>query len=278
MAELYKGQRANCLKNLEKGRDTQEKNKQKRIDDYYLTPKLCLNCQTIINYHKHNKYNFCNHSCAAAFNNKNRIRKAKQPKKRNKHRKQYTTNSTQSCCILNFKKIPVHNIPIGGIVKIYQSNVCVIDSRICKICNKPFIIANGKRNTSRITCSKICSNIASVGNRSYVNGKLKSTYYFNKHQNKEVFLESSWEVKVAEKLDSKNLEWIRPNPIQWVNSVSITKYYYPDFYLPTYNLYLDPKNPYCMSLDVEKMEAVTKTIDVIYGDINLVLNYIDTLT
>ena len=47
---------------------TQEKNKQKRIEEYYKNPNRCLLCNSILDYkHRHNK--FCNQSCSATYNN-----------------------------------------------------------------------------------------------------------------------------------------------------------------------------------------------------------------
>jgi len=44
------------------------------VNDYEISPKYCKNCKKVLSFDK--RYNdFCNHSCAAAFNNKIRIRK-----------------------------------------------------------------------------------------------------------------------------------------------------------------------------------------------------------
>lgn len=48
-------------------------------EDYENNPKRCKNCGKLLNYDK--RYNkFCNHNCAAEFNNKTRIRKNVKPK------------------------------------------------------------------------------------------------------------------------------------------------------------------------------------------------------
>jgi endogenous inhibitor of DNA gyrase (YacG/DUF329 family) len=51
-----------------------EKQKQERIEVYYKNPNRCKECNEVIEYKEKNK-NFCNHSCSATFNNKNRIKK-----------------------------------------------------------------------------------------------------------------------------------------------------------------------------------------------------------
>lgn len=118
---------------------------------------------------------------------------------------------------------------------------------------------------------------ARFGNRSYQNGSKNSEYYFNQNTNENVFLESSWEVEVAEKLDELSIEWIRPEPISWFDKQNKRHYYFPDFYLPNFNLYLDPKNPYCMDKDKEKMRKIEGKVDIEYGSLSKILNLLERL-
>lgn len=68
------------------------------------------------------------------------------------------------------------------------------------------------------------------------------------------------------------------NPkIIWSDHDDLPRLYYPDFYLPDHNLYLDPKNPHCMKLDVEKMRSVSDLIDIRYGSLPYILSEIDVL-
>ena len=70
---------------------------------------------------------------------------------------------------------------------------------------------------------------------SNVNGRVKRIQY------KDIWLDSSWEVEVAKALDENNISWYRPNKgfkYEWNNSMHI---YYPDFYLPSYNIYIEVK-------------------------------------
>jgi len=53
---------------------TREKKKQERIRIYYENPNKCKSCDEVIEYKNKSKV-FCNQSCAAKFNNKNRIKK-----------------------------------------------------------------------------------------------------------------------------------------------------------------------------------------------------------
>ena len=51
----------------------QKESKLKNIIEYNRNPKLCLNCNLAIDYEHHTEKKFCNHSCAAVFNNAKRI-------------------------------------------------------------------------------------------------------------------------------------------------------------------------------------------------------------
>lgn len=65
---------SNCTKNenwilaQQKTRDYAKKEKQLRIDAYNLSPTKCATCDATFSYEKR-KNKFCNHSCAASFNN-----------------------------------------------------------------------------------------------------------------------------------------------------------------------------------------------------------------
>jgi hypothetical protein len=75
-----------------------------------------------------------------------------------------------------------------------------------------------------------------------------------------VKLDSSWEVALAERLDQINVEWIRPDPIKWIDKLGVSHHYFPDFYLPVYDLYLDPKGPYAIKAQIDKIICLTKQV------------------
>ena len=147
----------------------------------------------------------------------------------------------------------------GGI-----SNPNVYILKNCTVCNQEF-----RCYTNRKTCSRECQ-IKSSTNRSYRNGSRKTYYY------KSIVLESSWELEIAKLLDSKKISWLRPSPIKWHDGDK-ERLYYPDFYLIDYDLFLDPKNPYCMKLDAKKMSIIESKINVVYGDIELIKQKIEKL-
>ena len=79
---------------------------------------------------------------------------------------------------------------------------------------------------------------------------------------KGVHLDSSYESKVARSLDSNNIVWIRPKALKYKDGLQIRNYL-PDFYLPDYNVYLDPKNDWLISKDKQKISLVSEQNNVI---------------
>jgi hypothetical protein len=73
-------------------------------------------------------------------------------------------------------------------------------------------------------------------------------------------LDSKWEEELAKRLDSIGIDWIRPAPLKWSDDNGITHNYFPDFYLPKYDIYLDPKNPYAVSVQQTKINCLLKQI------------------
>lgn len=73
---------------------------------------------------------------------------------------------------------------------------------------------------------------------------------------KGILLDSSWEFELAKRLDELNVEWVRPDPIPWVDKDGITHNYFPDFYLPKYDKYLDPKNKHAIKVQSKKLKIL----------------------
>lgn len=73
-----------------------------------------------------------------------------------------------------------------------------------------------------------------------------------------VMLDSSWELALAKRLDELQINWTRPEPIEWVDENSNCHNYFADFYLPDYDLYLDPKNPHAIKVQKQKLECLLK--------------------
>lgn len=91
---------------------------------------------------------------------------------------------------------------------------------------------------------------------------LRSIRKYTKKDGTIVMLDSSWEEALAKRLDDMNIEWTRPNePISYLLLTDgKTHNYFPDFYLPKYNIYLDPKNPIAMKVQKEKIDSLRKSM------------------
>lgn len=55
---------------------------------------------------------------------------------------------------------------------------------------------------------------------------------------------SSYELKVAKDLDDNNIKWQKPSRLPYIDFNGKNHHYTADFYLPEYDVYLDPKNTY----------------------------------
>lgn len=71
-----------------------------------------------------------------------------------------------------------------------------------------------------------------------------------------VLLDSTWELELAKRLDSLKIEWIRPEPLPWIDNNGKHHNYFPDFYLPKYKIYLDPKNPHAINVQMKKLKKL----------------------
>ena len=71
-----------------------------------------------------------------------------------------------------------------------------------------------------------------------------------------IWFDSKWEVQVAKSLDDNNIIWERPSKGFVWNDAG--RKYYPDFYLPEYDTYLDPKNDYLIKKDAVKITESQK--------------------
>jgi len=86
---------------------------------------------------------------------------------------------------------------------------------------------------------------------------VKSTRYYTQVDGSQVLLDSSWEESLARRLDSLGIVWSRPrDPIKWVDNSGKIHHYFPDFYLPIQDLYLDPKNPHAVLVQKEKLDII----------------------
>jgi len=92
--------------------------------------------------------------------------------------------------------------------------------------------------------------------------KCMLTHTFIDKRGREFKFDSSWEDEFAKRLDNLDISWDRPDPIVWTDKLGINHHYFADFYLPTYDLYVDPKNPYIIEQQKEKLEILSAIINL----------------
>jgi len=88
-------------------------------------------------------------------------------------------------------------------------------------------------------------------------------------------LQSTYELRCSKILDTLNIKWIRPSALKYDG-----KNYFADFYLPDFDLYLDPKNKYKARLDMLKIEKVKQQNNVkvfVLLDKDLTIEHIQSL-
>lgn len=68
---------------------------------------------------------------------------------------------------------------------------------------------------------------------------------------KEVTLQSTYELRCSEILNLLSIKWIRPKALKYDG-----RNYFADFYLPDYDVWLDPKNSHKAKVDEEKINKV----------------------
>lgn len=97
---------------------------------------------------------------------------------------------------------------------------------------------------------------------------VRSVTEYTKLDGTTVKLDSSWEVALAKALDVSGISWERPYPLKWVDSDGSWHHYFPDFYLPEYQIYLDPKGPLARKAQEEKIKEIEKQ----YGNVFFLYN------
>jgi hypothetical protein len=141
----------------------------------------------------------------------------------------------------------------------------------CNSCQKGF----WKLMFRQVCCSKECrDNIRSQN-------KCRKTQieYFNIYENKNVILQSTWEVTIADWLVTNNVVWFRPSKrLKWYDTtLDVERTYLPDFYLKDFNVYLDVKNPLKQKEDADKISQLIELFPLYVGDIGVIQSMVSNL-
>lgn len=134
---------------------------------------------------------------------------------------------------------------------------CKVFFNTCKVCNELFTV-NAKQKL-RNTCSDQCYQ-AQVGGYRPHSVRGKGQYVSDSYGN-QTYLQSSYEVTCANLLSDLNIKWVRPDPLPYKIGDK-SHLYYPDFWLPEHQLFLDPKNAHLIPIDAAKISAVQDQNDV----------------
>jgi len=128
----------------------------------------------------------------------------------------------------------------------------------CSGCHNEFWGNNLFTKGISSTCSDECFLLVKRRNKSG-----NDTIYNNEHY------DSKWEADLALWLDEQNIKFNRPIiHIPWIDLNGKCRKYFPDFYIPELDLYVDPKNKFCIIDQKEKLDHVSKNIDLIYGELD----------
>lgn len=150
-------------------------------------------------------------------------------------------------------------------------------TRSCVTCGDPFVLAFVTQN--RKTCSKDCSFLYRQ-KLSRENPNVGGECYPRKRLYKGISMDSSWEVQLATWLDEQRIEWVRDRKVMfwWTDKEGNKRRYYPDFHLPKYGLYLDPKNKTLMVKDAFKLQQVRETysVTILAGEVDSIIKAIQT--
>jgi hypothetical protein len=113
---------------------------------------------------------------------------------------------------------------------------------------KKMSIAAGKRRHSEETKVKL-SKIAKE--REFGGKTSRNAIWYNG-----MYLHSSYELSLAKSLETHGVKFDRGMHFKYTGVDGKEHRYYPDFYLPEYDVYLDPKNDYLIWKDSEKIKRV----------------------
>ena len=132
---------------------------------------------------------------------------------------------------------------------------------ICKVCQKD--TGTKHRKTCSDECYRLSAKLTSQLNQNCGGQKHTHRSKIINIRNEMFVAESSYEVKLASILNELMIYWTRPK-FFWYNDVKNNKRrYYPDFYLPDYNFYIDPKNDYLIRTDIDKINRVSNQNDIL---------------
>lgn len=205
---------------------------------------------------------FCSRSCSAKINNLSRAPRTIESKLKTSTTIKKLIMEGSFTPSINFK--PVNRISEFPFTRLYGTYQC-------HYCNNIFW---------RLQCDQKCCSIECRDTIRSQN-KCRKTHikYFSNFDAKQVDLQSTWELKIAQWLDDNNIRWSRPSKrITWFSqSLQKNKTYLPDFYIVDYDYFIDVKNPIKIEQDKIKLNELKSIIPLFVGNIEDTINFVERL-
>lgn len=220
-------------------------NTKQRYDE---SPKVCPVCGKTIPYEKRH-YDTCSRECSYELRIKNRNqhtsenvgglycpycgKECKNPNSLAQHSIRCSKNPDRK--IQNNLKDWNDKVK-NNEVYVWNKGLDKTDERVLQYSIKNSIVQKGKVGTPHTEEYK--QKMSEIAKRRELGGYHTSRSF----DYKGIHLDSTYELLVAQDLDKNNIKWIRPSHVLWTDDTGIQHRYYGDFYLPEYDVYLDPKN------------------------------------
>lgn len=222
------------------------------VESSILSPTTNLSCENCLSNHDGSySKRFCNKKCARSFATKFDKKKTK----------------VLRCNICENKVIVGKRSSRIVYCKSCLENRAKKYKIQCYNCKKIFKSYNQERKYCSSKCFSSCNdqkeNFRKLAIKYNLGGHTsKNNFYYKTINNTFVYLQSNYEIIVAKELDKHNIKWTRPKPLLWEDKSGKIHRYYPDFFLPEYNIFLDPKNSYLRKVHKEKIQNVQKQNNV----------------
>ncbi len=92
----------------------------------------------------------------------------------------------------------------------------------------------------------------------------KRTVYHTLPNGETVRFDSGWEIALAAKLDKLGVRWEREHSLEWTDVNGGKHTFFPDFFLPEYDVYLEPKSRHVILKTQEKVDYIKKHYPNVY--------------
>lgn len=125
-------------------------------------------------------------------------------------------------------------------------------------CFKEAYKKSGLKNKGRKLSNELKSKLSIIALNNTYQRKCKSTKPYLCRDGSLVLMDSSWERRLACILDEMEVSWIRPPPIKYEDFKGVIHNYFPDFYLPDFNIYLEPKSEFVQRAQKDKMDWLSR--------------------